>query len=145
MNTIVLDKHVHAPSVAGPLRLRLWLLGACAAAVAVGAWIGDPAARLQADPELATLLRGMAVLKGALLAVALAILTWRFGHPLPRPVAVGYVASAVAMSFATALIWQLSMLPFAAASFHVGLLACLAIAWRADGARPSGPTRVPSL
>lgn len=40
-----------------------------------------PESLLQADAELARLLRGMALIKAAIVVAALAALLWRFGQP----------------------------------------------------------------
>lgn len=135
MNTAVLSSGVSVRAL--PLRrtlLRALPFVVCATTIAAVLATGDPTGLLASDPELAQLLRGMAILKAALLVAAAAVLTWRFGRPLPRAALGGYLAGLVAMAAATAMVWQLSALPLAAFSFHAGLLAVLLVAWRLDGA-----------
>ena len=59
--------------------LRAALLAGCAAAIGLAAWAGNPADYLQADPALARLLRGMALLKGLIAIAAVGAVFWRFG------------------------------------------------------------------
>jgi hypothetical protein len=115
---------------ASPAALRALLCAGCLAAVAAAAWLGQPAATLQADPELARLLRGMALIKAALVLAAVALLLWRFGRPLRRPAAIAYLAGAWLAAGASMLVWQLSFIPLAAPVFHAGELTLLVTAWR---------------
>jgi hypothetical protein len=103
------------------------LVGGTLLAVAA-AWAGSPAQPAAADPELAILLRGMAVIKIALIVPALALLWWRFGFALSAPVAAGYLAGGWLIAGATALIWQLSSIALAAAVFHLAGFALLLLA-----------------
>ncbi len=93
---------------------------------------------MHADPELALLLRGMALIKATIALAAVAVLWWRFGAPVSRPVAAIYVVGAGSMAGATVSIWQLSSLLPAAVLFHIGLFALLSTALRAD---EDGPGR----
>ena len=142
MNTLVVravvdrvDTRLATPTIS-PLVLRGALIVVCAASAAIAAQLGDPSGSLRADPELAHLLRGMAVLKGLMVVAAIALLSWRFGHPIPRPVATAYVASAALMAASATMIWQLTALLPAAAAFHAGLFVALMVAWRGDDDRP---------
>lgn len=125
-----------------PLRWGGVLLAGGVLAAATGLVLGDPSSLLARDPELGRLLRGMALIKAALVAVAMAAIVWRLRRPASTPVAVAYVAGAWTMSFATALIWQLTAIPGAALLFHVGEIGLLLLAWR-DGlwVRAPGPRR----
>ena len=114
----------------GHLGLSLCLLGCCAVAVLLGLAAGSPAAAQRADPELARLLRGMALLKAGLVAGGVALLGWRLRFPIPRGLLCGYLCAISACAGASALIWQLSRFGVAAALFHGGLLALLVLAWR---------------
>lgn len=143
MNTIVFAAAARPESAARststrglPFALRTLLLAVCLASAAIALRIGDPATALQADPELARLLRGMALLKGLMVVAAIALLLWRFGHPIAPRVATGYLASTGLMAAAAAMIWQLTALLPAAAAFHAGLFVALIVAWRADGDLP---------
>jgi energy-converting hydrogenase Eha subunit A len=102
-------------------------------ALAAAAMLGDPARLVQADPQLAFLLRGMALIKSALVLAAIALLLWRFAHPVSNGFALAYIAGTAVLAAASMLIWQLSFIPLAALAFHVAALAVLLAAWRDDG------------
>ena len=145
MNTSVLGQTVRrdtANAIVATAVLRGLLVVVCAASAACAWRAGDPTAALLADPELAQLLRGMAVLKGMMVAAAIGILAWRFGHPIAPRIAVGYLAGIGAMAAATVMIWQLTVLLPAAAIFHAGLFVALIVAWRADGGLPRRTTKL---
>jgi uncharacterized membrane protein YecN with MAPEG domain len=116
-----------------PVVGRTVLLVVCVAAVLAAAWVGEPARVVQADLALAQLMRGMALIKGAIALGAVALLLWRFGWPVGKPAGLAYVVSAALMAGATMLIWQLTFIPLAAALFHIGALAMLLVGWRDDG------------
>lgn len=120
------------PTVSSPRTLLL--LGTALALVAAAA-LGDPRPMIAADPDLARLLRGMALIKGVLVLAALGILLWRFGRPLESAHLMAYLFGAWLTSAATVLIWQLSHIVPAAIVFHAGELLLLLTAWR-DGHRP---------
>jgi hypothetical protein len=119
---------VPATDATASRRRAALFIGFATAAVA-GFALGDPAPRVATDPELATLLRGMAAIKALLLLGALALLAC-FGRPMAPRFAAIYVGGAAVMAFATALIWQLTALPFAATAFHVAEITLLIAAWR---------------
>ena len=121
-----------AAPVARPARWGTLLVAGIAAAALLGLALGDPAALLERDRELATLLRGMAAIKALLVAVAAAAVVWRLRRPASAPLALGYLAGVWAMAAATASIWQLTTIAAAAALFHAGEFALLLLAWR-DG------------
>jgi hypothetical protein len=110
--------------------LRAALICGCALAIGVATWAGDPSAYLQADPALARLLRGMALIKGMLAVGAVAAVYWRLAWPISSLVAATYVISAAAMAGSAALIWQLSYIPPAALLFHLAALCMLMVGWR---------------
>lgn len=112
--------------------LRAGLLAGCAASVCAALWLGDPRPALDADVELARLLRGMAVIKAAICLLALGALWWRFGHPTSRRLAAAYLLGAWLVAGASMLVWQLTLVPAAAIAFHAGELTLLIAAWR-DG------------
>ena len=91
--------------------------------------MGDPDVLRAADPELAFLLRGMALVKGALVLAGLGVLWWRFQWPLSTGTAVGYLSGAWLASGAAVMIWQLTFIAQAALLFHVGEIALLVLAW----------------
>lgn len=118
----------------GPLGWRALLLVGCALAVVAAYLPGDPSVLEAADPDLAVLLRAMALIKAALVVAALAILWWRFRWPVSSKVAGGYLVGTWLAAGATTMIWQLTHVAPAAALFHVGEIALLLLAWR-DSAR----------
>lgn len=141
---------VSTPDRTGSSRglLKALLIIGCVAAVAIGLRAGGTAAAVHHDADLAFLLRGMAAIKGAMLLLAIGLVLWRFGRPVSRPLAGAYLCSIWLAAGATALIWQLSFIPFAAAAFHIGTFLFLAAAWRDGGAiafkRASPASRVGS-
>jgi hypothetical protein len=118
------------------LRLGGMLLGGCLVAVLAAAAVGRPEPLLQADPELARLLRGMALIKAAIVVASLAALLWRFGRPLSNGLAGAYLAGAWAAAGASMMIWQLGFIPSAAVLFHLGELTLLVAAWRDHAPSP---------
>ena len=80
------------------------------------------------DPELATLLRFMALIKAGLGAGAGALAAWRFGSEISPRLAMGYTAAVALMALSPGLIWFASSLVLASALFHAGLLIGLAMA-----------------
>lgn len=114
------------------------LVLAVAFGAAVGLIVGDPSARLAADPELARLLRGMALVKALLIAVGVRVLWWRFGLDIEALRARGYVAALAFMAFAAALAWQLSYPAVLGLAFHGALLSLGMLAWRDGGATTRG-------
>lgn len=109
---------------------RASLLAGCATAIAVAAWVGDPSTYLQADPALARLLRGMALIKGMIALGAVSAVYWRLAWPVGRLVAATYVITALVLVGSTTLIWQLSYIALAAVLFHVAALTMLIVGWR---------------
>ena len=91
-----------------------------------------PSAYAASEPELITLLRGMAALKAVMVIAGLVALWWRFRWPLSRLLAAGYLIGAWVLGFATVLIWQLTSMGAAAALFHIAGLAVMILALR-DG------------
>lgn len=123
-------------TLAGRLAVPGWrgrLLLAAAAGAALGWLVGDPGARAGADPELARLLRGMALVKALLVLGALRLLWWRFGEAVTGARAWGYVGAVAAMALATLLAWQLSHLVVLSLAFHGALLTLGVLALRDDG------------
>lgn len=113
-------------------RLRATLLAGCVLSVALAVWVSDPVGSLYGDPRLATLLRGMAIIKGFAVLAAVAALLWRFGQRVTAPVAISYCLSAWAMTATAMLIWQLTRITFDAVVFHIALTSLLVTAWRDD-------------
>lgn len=118
-----------ALSLDGP-QMRIGLLAGCAVAVALAAWAGEPSAYLQADPALARLLRGMALIKGLIATGAVGAVFWRLGWSVSSSAAACYLLSSWALTGATVLIWQLSFILPAALLFHAAALSMLLMSWR---------------
>ncbi len=112
-----------------PALLRGLLLASCAVVAAGAAQLGAPADAVETDPELARLLRAMAVLKAAMVVAALGLLTWRLAWPVAPGVAVAYLAGAATCVAASVAIAQLAHLAAAAVAFHAGGAALLIAAF----------------
>jgi hypothetical protein len=119
-----------AGNTLGPAGWRALLATGCAVAALAGYALGDPNSLIAADAELAVLLRGMALIKAALVVAALAILWWRFRWPVPTGLAAGYLGGAWLITGATIMIWQLSAIAAAAVTFHAAEITLLVLAWR---------------
>lgn len=104
------------------------VLGSLAAAVV--AWLATVGLAQPTDAELATLLRGMAAIKGLLGIAAAALVWWRLGQPVSVRVAVAYIACIGLLFAGTMLIWQLAFLSVASGLFHVGAFVGVVIAFR---------------
>lgn len=114
----------------GPTLWRAGLIAATALSIGWAVWVGHPAAYLEADPALAHLLRGMALIKSVLVLGAAAAVLWRYGWPISAPSAVAYAAGTCILAAATMLIWQLTWIPPAALAFHGALIWMLWMGWR---------------
>jgi hypothetical protein len=126
-------------------KFRLLLCSGAAAAVIAGSFVGDPAASLRADPDLGHLLRGMAVIKGALALGAIAALWWRFGRPIEDGTAKVYLCGAWFMAGAAMIVWQLAHVGVGAIAFHAGELTLLCVAWFQHRAEVRDRTREPAV
>jgi len=122
-----------------PMPWRSLLVVGCMLAAALPLVAVDPAADAF-EPELARLLRGMALLKATFVLTAVAILLWRLAQPVATATAVLYLGGTWAGAAATTMIWQLDRLVLASTLFHVGLIAFLIVAMR-DGILPSSWSR----
>ncbi len=118
------------PGAARSLPLRAWVIAACALGIGAAAWFGNPGGYLHADPALARLLRGMALIKSAMVLAAVGAVVWRFGFPVAKPVAVVYIVGCCVLAGSTTLIWQLTLIPLAAILFHAAALGMLIVGWR---------------
>jgi hypothetical protein len=118
-----------APSAAFSL-LRVGLISGCAVAMGIAVLAGDPSGYLRADPDLARLLRGMALIKGMIVIGAVAAVFWRLAWPVSRSAAATYLVSSWALAGSTMLIWQLSHIVAAALVFHAAALSILWVSWR---------------
>ena len=82
-----------------------------------------------ADLELRTLLRFMAVIKGAMALGAAALAGWRMGWAVRPGVAGAYVLAVSAAAFGSGLIWQLGHVGTGALLVHGGLASLALVAW----------------
>lgn len=81
------------------------------------------------DPELAALLRFMAVVKAGMALGAAALLAWRLGWPVRPATGLGYIAGVSGMAAGAGLIWQLGHIGAGALLVHGGLVALASLAW----------------
>ena len=117
------------PGLVPAWRLRCGLMVGCAISIALAGHLGDSVG-FQADPALARLLRGMALIKGVIALAVVAAVWWRVGRPVSKPVATGYLLGSWMLVGSTTLIWQLSWILLAAFLFHASALSMLLISWR---------------
>ncbi len=110
--------------------LRGGLLSGCAVAIGIAAWLGSPADYLNADPALARLLRGMALIKGMIALAVLGAVFWRLARPVSNTAGAAYLLASWAVAGSTMLIWQLSYIVPASLLFHVAALSLLWVHWR---------------
>ncbi len=116
---------------------RAALLAILALGLAAGFVITSPAetasAIHRAGPDLTRLLRGMALLKTAMLTAAAGAILWRFGTPVPRPWFAAYAAALGAMALGPGLVWGMYHLYLGSAAMNGGLIATLILLWRDPG------------
>jgi hypothetical protein len=114
------------------LRLRLAFLGACALAAATATLYAGTGGIQSADPDLAKLLKGMAIIKTAILLAGAAAIWWRLGSAIWPTFAAGYIIfGAIGVAGAT-LVWNMAGLGLAPFLFDGGLLGFLILALRDD-------------
>ena len=114
------------------LLLRCALLLGCLLAIGLAVGWGDPSGFLTADPALARLLRGMALIKGLIAMAAVAAVFWRLARPVSWIAGAAYLVGCWALAGATLMIWQLSHIIVAALMFHAAAVALALVSWR-DG------------
>ena len=114
------------------LRVRLAFLGACAlAAVAATLYAGTGGVQ-SADPDLAKLLKGMAIIKTLILLAVGALIWWRLGSPIRPTFSAGYIIFGAIGVAGAALVWNMTGLGLAPFLFDGGLLGFLILALRDD-------------
>ena len=129
---------------------RLSARSLLAAAVVLGTVVGlyatphatSAAAITAAGPELVRLLRGMALLKLALVAGAAWFAGWRLRFPARPPLAAAYVASLGVMAAGPGLIWSMAHVVLGAALLHISLAILLVLFWRDPGSPAMLPARL---
>lgn len=139
--TSVLDRAlVRTPSVAGDRRLarRIALVFAIAATTAATAVVTAPfSAAGGMDPDLVRLLHAMVGIKGIIALAAAALVSWRLGHPIALPVAIGYGTAICIAVAALAWLWTLASIPLGSLCFYGGL-AGLILVGRFDSGLSTG-------
>jgi hypothetical protein len=104
---------------------RLALLLTCGCGAGAILLLGGEAGLRSADPDLATLLKGMAIIKTAILSAAAGAVWWRLGSPISSGLAAGYIVSTALAAAGSALVWTMTGLAFAPFLFDGGGLAPL--------------------
>ncbi len=128
--TAVPARSHHLTSRAAARATLLLVVGiAGVAGFATAATQGSQAASY-ADPDLARLLRAMALLKALIASGAVAAMLWRLGGPVTLPRLAAYAAAGAAMAAGPGLIWSLTHLGAGALLLHGGLLAGVLLLWR---------------
>ena len=122
-----------ADRVNNPFSLRLGLAAVCASAAAAAAYFAAAGGMdATADPGLARLLTGMAIIKTIILLAAGAVIWWRLGAAIKPGFAAGYILAAAAGVAGAVLVWNMTGLGVAPFLFDGGLLAFLILALRDD-------------
>lgn len=128
----------HAAYGAARLRALAAILGATAFSVLLAAALAEHAPVLARDSELLQLLRFMALVKGAMVAAALALLVWRTRWPLGPTLAAVYGLTCCVAAAAVTLIAYGAWVGPAALGFHAAELSFVFAAWRdGRGFRPA--------
>ncbi len=112
-------------------RAAVLLVALAAAAAGFMATDSPTVARTVAlDPDLAWLLRAMAVLKMAAAAAATAGIAWRLGTTATPAWLAGYALALAAAWAGPGLIWDMAHLRLGALLLHGGLAGALVLLWR---------------
>lgn len=112
----------------GRVGARGLLLVVTASALALAAVLGPGTASSTVEPDLARLLRYMALLKGLFAVIALGFGYWRLARPAALWRKAVYVGGPSVMAGAALCLWQLQSASLAAAGLHIGLFALIAAA-----------------
>jgi hypothetical protein len=110
-------------------RLAVLLAGSAVALLATTAW-APTATVAPADVELVQLMRAMAMIKGALLALALGALGWRARRPVAPAFALGYATAAWSAAAALGAMWRFAAPGTTAVVLHGAALALFVLASR---------------
>jgi len=122
-----------SPPARGATLRRAALAGAVAIAVASAHLFADGAASagaVAADPELARLLRAMALIKASMAAAAAWLAHRLLREPLGPGLAAGLVAAVALMAAAPVLMWHVAHVGAGAVLFHAGMVLLLVLGWR---------------
>lgn len=128
----------HARYDAARVCVAAAILGATALSILLAAALAQRAPVVARDAELLQLLRFMALVKGAMVAAALALLVWRTRWPLGPPLAAIYGLTCCVAAAAVILIAHGAWVGPAALTFHAAELSFVFAAWRdGRGFRPA--------
>jgi hypothetical protein len=123
----------HGRRPAGTLTLRVALLASCLLAAAGVTFFASAAGGTpNIDPDLAKLVKAMAVIKSVILLSAGAAIWWRLASAVNPALAAGYIVLAAACTGGAALVWNMTGLTVAPFLFDGGLLGFLILALRDD-------------
>ena len=122
----------HPGYLQNPFSLRMAFLGACAFAAAAATYFAGADSVQSADPDLARLLKGMAIIKTVILLAVGAAIWWRLGSAIRPSFAAGYIIFGAMGIAGAALVWSMAGLEFAPFLFDGGLLGFLIVALRDD-------------
>ena len=114
-----------------PLPLRLMFVAVCAFAAAAAIYFASGSVQ-STDPDLARLLKGMAIIKTVILLAVGAAIWWRLGSPIRPSFAAGYMLFGAVGVAGAALVWNMAGLSVAPFLFDGGLLGFLILALRDD-------------
>jgi hypothetical protein len=113
-----------------PVRTRGVIATALVAGAVAGFAVGASAAAPSSEAELTMLLRAMALLKLAFVAVAAGGIWWRLTAPISTSWLAGYAAASAAMAAGPGLIWFLSHIGLASILLHGGFATSILLLWR---------------
>ena len=91
-------------------------------AIGLAALFGQPRPALLADPDLAFVLRGMGMIKGAIATAALALVWWRAGAAVSGRRFLAYLVCCAVLAVTAVLVLKLAILAPTAVVFHATLL-----------------------
>jgi len=109
--------------------MRQWAWRSIFPVAVLGALVLGLMGRGAADPELALLLRFMALVKGGVALVAAGFVAWRLRAPIAPGMGAIYIAAVAAMAGGAGLIWQLAHVAWGALLVHGGLITLVGVTW----------------
>lgn len=116
-----------------PASLRFGLIAAAVASAAL-AWFVTRHHATNPDAELTHVLQFMTLAKGMIGAVALWLVSIRFGYPITPRLASGYIVGAAIMASGPGAMWTTAHIILGSILFYAGLGALLLIGWTDGGA-----------
>ncbi len=108
--------------LASPAGRRAVLAATVVGGVAAAALLGRPNPAITADPELAFVLRGMAMIKLAIAALAIALVWWRAAAPAAASRFLAYTACTALLAAAATLVLELAVIAATSVVFHATLI-----------------------